>query len=151
MRGFTLIETIIYIALLALIMGGTLMVVFNLLESSAKLNTSTTAQEEGNFVLRKLDWALSGASNVSADTSVACANTLHVSRYDLVEVYIKRDTTDNSIQISNDNVTFTPITTENVKATCLKFNVVTVGSITGITATTTLSGYDFATTKYRRK
>ena len=66
-RGFTLLETMIYIALFGLIMSGAVIGSFNLIESSNHNVTSTGIQEEGAFINRKINWALSIAQSISPD------------------------------------------------------------------------------------
>src|SRR3989344_8176953 len=57
-RGFTLLETIVYIALLTLIMGGTLAATYELLSGQGRASGRNTTQEEGGFVLGKFAWAM---------------------------------------------------------------------------------------------
>ncbi len=68
--GFSLIETVIYLALFGIVIGGVVVSVYAMFESSSRNQTKAMVQEEGTFLLGKLDWALTGASAVSAPTSV---------------------------------------------------------------------------------
>lgn len=61
-KGFTLIETIIYIGLLGILMGGVFMTVNQFLDSGHKNQTAILIQEEGTFLNRKINWALTGAT-----------------------------------------------------------------------------------------
>lgn len=63
--GFTLIETIIYIALFAILMSGAVVAAYSLLEGGGRNVTAIGIQEEGTFLSRKINWALAGASDVS--------------------------------------------------------------------------------------
>jgi len=145
-NGFTLIEALVYIALLGLIMTGAVAVAYQLVDSSAAVNIKNTAGEEGNFVLRKLDWALSSAS--ALDTSVT--NQLTVSRYDGTTVIIKLSGTE--IEMKETGGTFLPITTGNVTVSDLSFqNIPAVGGAPqGVTAATTINGLNFVMTRYIR-
>lgn len=60
--GFTLIETIIYTALLAFLMGAGISAAFYIIDSSQKNKADINVQAEGNFILRKIEWAMNGAS-----------------------------------------------------------------------------------------
>lgn len=60
-KGFTLIEVVIYLALFSIIIGGALVSVYNIIESSGKLENKVVMQEEANFLLRKINWVLNGA------------------------------------------------------------------------------------------
>lgn len=78
-KGFTLLETVIYIALFSLLMAGVIVAVFNIFASNDRNEISVGIQEEGTFVARKLSWALTSASTVSTTS----ASTLVVTRPDL--------------------------------------------------------------------
>lgn len=66
-KGFTLTETIIYVALFALIITGTLSSVYGILEANVRNQNKVMVQEEGAFILGKIDWALTGISSVGVD------------------------------------------------------------------------------------
>jgi hypothetical protein len=59
--GFTLFEALIYIALFAIIISGGIISAFNIFEGSSGIQAMAEREVELNFVLRKLDWLLSGA------------------------------------------------------------------------------------------
>src|ERR1041384_4705327 len=113
-KGFTLIEVIIYIALFSLLMGTAFVTAYQLIDGTQKLNVKTTTQEEGNFVMRKLDWALSGISGITTPTVGNISNTLTLTRYDgnTIDIFL----TANQVQIKENLTGNTlPITTNNVK------------------------------------
>ena len=68
-NGFTLIEAIIYLALLAVIFTSVSAVVYGMVESSGSSKANINLQEEGGFLLSKFNWALSGAESFSAISS----------------------------------------------------------------------------------
>lgn len=68
-QGFTLIETLIYLALFGILIGGAVVAVYSLLEGGGRTQTRTLIQEEGNFLISKISWALSGAESVAILTS----------------------------------------------------------------------------------
>jgi prepilin-type N-terminal cleavage/methylation domain-containing protein len=78
-RGFTLMETMIYIALFGILMSGAVVGTYNLLEGSDRNITAARVQEEGTFLNRKINWALSGATAAS----VSGGNMLVVTQLDL--------------------------------------------------------------------
>lgn len=74
--GFTLIETIIYLALFGILIGGAVVASANLFESSGRAGTIAMLQEEGDFIEGKIDWVLYGAQAVTAPSSgVSCTTT----------------------------------------------------------------------------
>lgn len=62
--GFTLFEVLIYIALFTFIMGGAILSSYQIFEGSAQVQALAEREVELNFVLRKIDWALNGATSV---------------------------------------------------------------------------------------
>ncbi len=65
MRGFTLIETLVYIGLFSILMVGALIGAFELAQSGPHNETAVALQEEGTFILRKLNWAFTGATSTT--------------------------------------------------------------------------------------
>ena len=152
--GFTLIEVIIYIALLSIIMYGALVTSFQLLEGSDALEVRATVQEEGNFVLRKIDWALANmdSNNLPSIGGTNCNQSIMIHKInytDTVEFYLKTIGNQKYIYIK-EGVKDLPLTTENVAPSCLKFQMVGTDPI-GVIATATISGKDFTITKYLHK
>jgi len=62
--GFTLIETLLYIALFTIVVGGGIVTIFGLLQSSEQTQQRIAIETEGTFFMKKLDWAMSGATIV---------------------------------------------------------------------------------------
>lgn len=81
-RGVTLIETLIYIALFALLIGGGVSSAYVLIESSDRIGVHAMLEEEGNFLLAKINWALDAGMAVEVNAEgemtlegVALSNT----------------------------------------------------------------------------
>ncbi len=155
-RGFTIIEVVIYIALFSLLMGSAFITAYQIIDGSQKLNTKTTTQEEGMFVVRKLTWAITGmdpAITPVVGGSLPCSQTLQVSKLNYPNNPIRFRRTGNLIEMSEAFGSYVPISTANVSATCLKFRLIPplgTGPY-GVSATSTLNNVDFAVTKYLRK
>ena len=64
-KGFTLIETIIYLALFVIVIGGGMVAAYQIIESTEANKNHVILQEEANFLLRKINWALTGATSVA--------------------------------------------------------------------------------------
>ncbi|HEY4489999.1 MAG TPA: hypothetical protein VJC12_01940 [Candidatus Paceibacterota bacterium] len=69
-KGITLIETLIYIALFIIIMGGALFASYSIILSQESNKNKIILQEEANFIYRKFTWALNGSviSQISTTT-----------------------------------------------------------------------------------
>lgn len=145
-KGFTLIEVIIYIALFSFLIGGAFITAYQLIDSSGKLSAKTTTQAEGNFVMRKFNWALTGISSF-----INTSDTLHLNKYDGNQIDIQKNGT--KIEMKESSGSFLPITTDNVQVTSLEFQFIPASGSgpAGITATAKINGLDFTITKYIRK
>jgi type II secretory pathway pseudopilin PulG len=86
--GFTLIETMVYLSLFSILMGGVVVSAYNIFESTGRSQTRAMMQEEGDFIVGKIDWALSGIQTVNAPMTPSSAgmctesNTLSVTKWD---------------------------------------------------------------------
>lgn len=145
-KGFTLIEVIIYIALFSLLIGTAFIAAHQLTESSSVLSTKNTTQEEGNFILRKINFALTGIFSFTNT-----AHALHVNKYDGNQIDITLVGTKIKMTETTGPTDF--ISTDNISVTNLQF-IPTGGAIPGITATVTITkdgiDYLFSITKYIR-
>ncbi len=96
--GFTLVETMIYIGLFAIIISGAIVSIYGIIGSSARNATKAMVQEEGSFLLGKIDWTLTGVkinSNGIAAIDLpalnSANNTLSLTKYEsgsLVDITI---------------------------------------------------------------
>ncbi|OGI76053.1 hypothetical protein A3C67_00510 [Candidatus Nomurabacteria bacterium RIFCSPHIGHO2_02_FULL_42_19] len=158
-KGFTLIEVIIYIALFTLLMGSAFVIAYQLIQGSGNIGIKNTVQEEGNFVLRKFDWAMTGVETITLPSAgTPSSGTLKITKYDGTKINICLDS--NKIKIrrggtlcSGSVAEFLPLTTDNVFTDGLEFTYVPpAGSApSGITAKATINGVHFTITKYIRK
>ncbi len=73
-QGFTLIETLLYLALFTLIIGGGMTAAYQIIESTAAAQSHLILEEEGNFILRKIAWGFD-----KADVNIADLVALHSS------------------------------------------------------------------------
>ena len=151
-KGFTLIEVLVYISLFLIIIGGCLFVVFQIIESSGKLTNKSIIQQEGNFLLRKIDWALTGANTVS----ISGGNHLTITKFSGAMIEFQLNGTNIEIKdggsfvvLNNSNLKVTATTlfqkisvTGKPDAIQTKFNLATLDG---------LSSQDFVNIKYLRK
>ena len=72
--GFTLIETLIYIALFGVILGGIVISSYPLITGADKLSQRVVAESEAQFVLHKIAWAVS----YSPVSSITGGSTLSI-------------------------------------------------------------------------
>src|ERR1700757_2708202 len=116
--GFTLVEMIIYLALFSIVIGGGMICTYQIIQSTDAGTNHVALQEEANFLLRKVDWALTGANTVSTVSSPA---SLTVTKTGLTVVFTVSGTNMrltrgagspvvlNSSDIAVSNLTFTKV------------------------------------------
>ena len=68
LTGFTLIESLIYLALFAIIIGGGMSATYQIIEATNSNYNHVVLQEEANFLIRKIEWALTGLDGASSIT-----------------------------------------------------------------------------------
>lgn len=147
-KGFTIIELVIYMALFSIMLGGLIVTVFQLTESAGNLTSKDAAQEEINFVLKKMDWALADASSIEVPTS----NTLKITNF-LGGKIIFRLTGDQRIEFcqsaSGSCADFMLLTTLDIKVEGLTFTKIN-GSPSGISMNLKINGMIITYLKYLR-
>ncbi|MDQ5922516.1 MAG: hypothetical protein QG644_224 [Patescibacteria group bacterium] len=99
--GFTLIETMIYIALFALIMTGTIVSIYGILGSSARNQLKAMVQEEGSFLVGKVDWSLNGASSIEVRDN---GFSLTITKYDGSVIKLSISPTDGNMTLTEDGI-----------------------------------------------
>jgi type II secretory pathway pseudopilin PulG len=65
-RGFTLIEAIIYIALFSILIGGAVVAMYSIFEGREHNQTKAMMQEEGDYLIGKINWAVTGSSAITS-------------------------------------------------------------------------------------
>ena len=150
-KGFTLLETVIYIAILSFLMGGGVSAAFYIIDSSEKNKFDVNVQVEGRFLLRKIDWALTGAATIIAPAPGSHGAVLQLSRSGLGAIVI--DAPSGRARISIGGGPALEITNDRVSVQAVNFvHVAAVGSgPAGLEASLTINGQVFTITKYLRK
>jgi hypothetical protein len=106
-KGFTLIETLMYLALFTLIIGGGMLATYQIIESTTASYGHILLQEEGNFILRKIAWGF-----YQPNTNIA----------DLVALHSGNVTVSNLVILGN-TVSFTLSTLENGRTISRHFSI----------------------------
>ncbi len=68
-QGFTLLEVIIYIGLFGILMSGVIIAARQLLSGGDRNQLAIAVQEEGTFLSRKINWALTDATSIAAPSN----------------------------------------------------------------------------------
>jgi type II secretory pathway pseudopilin PulG len=149
--GFTLIETLVYMGLLAFIMGSMLIVVYQIIESNSKSQVKIDVREEGNFLMEKLEGGMNGASLIN----VIGVNTLSIIR---PSGNITFTFSGQALNIKRGSGTMVALNSANIVLSSSSFKYMHSTTSTApdeVTANFTLTeqtyAQDFSFTKYIRK
>src|SRR5262245_42467784 len=82
--GFTLIEVLVYLALFTILVGGAVLAAYNVIESNGRNQTLAVLQQESNFLTGKINWALTGISDVGSPANNSTSGKLSVTKSDPV-------------------------------------------------------------------
>ena len=99
-RGFTLLEVLIYAALVALIIGGISYTLFTLITTSKIANDKVVVEEEANFILKKFDWVLAGYQTINSPASGSSGATLSVNKFNFLPNPIVFDVSSGNLRIT---------------------------------------------------
>lgn len=112
MKGFTLVETLVYIALFGILVGGFVVSAYGLFESNNRNLAKAMLQQEKDFVVGKINWALSGAQSVTVPAAGASGGTLTLTKYDGSTITLGLSSGAVTVEgsaITNSNVTVTKL------------------------------------------
>ncbi len=73
-EGFTLIETIIYIALFSIMIGGIFVSIFQIMQNTYQLEGNNVLDQEMTFTVQKIDWLLDDLKIISIPSSGSSTN-----------------------------------------------------------------------------
>ena len=153
-RGFTLIETIIYLALFAIIIGGGLVASYQIIQGTDAAFGHIILQGEANFLFRKINWALNGATSIITPPNSAPTADLIVNK-DIAgsATQLKFTLEDKNITLERNSSGVKVLNSSNITVDSLSFKQDPINSITtDFTLTTFQNGkpvsQNFSTTNY---
>ena len=81
LRGFTLIETLIYIGLFAVIMSLTVVMLYQIIANQDRNRGAIEVEEEANFVMGKIKWGFSAMRVINQPTTSSTGNILSLDKW----------------------------------------------------------------------
>ena len=112
--GFTLIETIIYIAIFSFIMVSALVSIYAILESNSRNQTKAMVAEEGGFLISKIEWLLHGSAHTVLNTN---ATEMIISTQNQATLKIRTNPANNVMQVDEGNG-YLDLNNSNTIVTC---------------------------------
>lgn len=147
-KGFTLIEVIIYIAILAFLVGSGVAAAFYIIDSQEKNKSDVNIESEAHFLIRRIEWVMTGSA-ITSPASGTSGASLTVSKsgstitIDSSSGRARIDTGAGAVPITNDRVTIQSLTFDHIAAAGSKPEA--------IHASFVINGTTYETTKYLRK
>jgi len=153
--GFTLIETIIYLALFSIMIVGLFISLFQIIYNTHDLERTSTAEEEINFAIRKMDYLMNDITDLSAGDvpdGPAGGDSVSFEKSNGQDVTISKDGEKIEVCMSSSSGCGDFITSQNVKVEDLAFTEIEagLGSPIGIDTSMTINGRVIGLKKYLR-
>ncbi|MEK7576345.1 MAG: prepilin-type N-terminal cleavage/methylation domain-containing protein [Patescibacteria group bacterium] len=150
--GFTLIEVLVYIALLSILLSGALAVTYQVLQSSESVQAKTTIDEESDFIFHKFDWALNN-STINSPVAGTADPILSLNKAGFAQNPIVFDLNSGNIRIKRGTQTANELNSVNIKITNLLFTHIapSTGKPAAIHLSFTANGRLYEKTRYLRK
>ena len=132
MRAFSLIETLMYLGLFALLMEGAFVGIFAISESADRNQTEAYLEEEGDFVADKISYEISQSSTVSLPNGTNA-------RIDLIEfgMPVSIEESDDIFSIARNNSAAIPFSSNLVQVSDVQF-IATTSPSSAVTTSFTL-------------
>jgi len=158
-NGFTLIETIIYLALFTIIIGGGMVATYQIIESVKASHNHVILQGEANFLFRKIEWALNGATSITTPSGSTPTTSLVVTKniYDSpTTLMFTFDSVNNNMVLERDSLGAVILNSSSIIVNSLSFKQDPADSITAEFTLTTYSdgqvvSQNFSMKKYIKK
>ena len=127
-RGFTLIEIIIYVALLSLTIGFILVAVYQIIDSKTGASARTSVEEEANFLIKKIKWVLTNVDVINQPTAGATSTTLSVNKFNFPANPVAISRSGSDVNISYAGNPATTLNSEDISVGDLVFENISGGS-----------------------
>ena len=158
-------ETMVYIGLFAMLIGGAVVTAYTVFESTGHNQAKQILQQEGDFLIGKIEWDLSGVQTIASpplDFSTSTQSSiLQVAKYDGSSLSISLNGNDMQMQkgielflLNNSNVKVSNLVFTREAASGGGINPESISASFTLTATAEngmLINQNFTTTKYLRK
>ncbi|MEK7212541.1 MAG: hypothetical protein AAB686_02600 [Patescibacteria group bacterium] len=119
--GFTLLEVVIYVGLVAGALSLVIVMFYSLLDSERRNGNRMAVEAEANFLMHKLSWALTGAQSVSQPAVGATSTTLSLTKYNFAGNPLVFDLASSSVRLGRAGGEIVPLTSGRVAVTALVF------------------------------
>jgi len=144
-RGFTLIEILIYSAIVTSMLTFALLTAYQIINSDDRLLARRDLTEDQKFLVQKIEWVLKNVSTINAPASGGSGDTLSVNKinynYNPLIIALNASTTE-----LTSGATTTALTSDNVEVSNLNFEHRNLGGTTLIEVSAKLENDTGSTT-----
>ena len=119
--GFTLMETLIYIALFSVITSFVFGVFYQILGSQNQNRDRIEVDSEANFMMQKIRWALAGVQTINQPAVNTTSTTLSVTRYNFAQNPVVFDLNSQALRISKGGASAVVLNNSRVNVSQLIF------------------------------
>lgn len=120
-RGFTLIETVIYIALFAITMMFVIVVFYQMMDSQDRNRGRLEVETEANFLMQKIRWAVNDAQSISVPAAGATSTQLSVVKNGYASNPIAFRLASSSLQISKGGGDYSVLPSQKTRVDSIVF------------------------------
>jgi type II secretory pathway pseudopilin PulG len=120
-KGFTLIETIIYIGIIAIIISSFLMTSEQIIFSNNRTYRQIELTENQKFVIQKINWLLRNVDTINTPPPEASSTILSINKVNFADNPLVLSLADNVVYLNT-----TPLTNNSVIVTNLTFYQLTL-------------------------
>ncbi len=120
-QGMTLLETLIYAAIFATMMGFVIIVLFQIVDTQRGHQGRVEVETEANFVMRKLSWALEGAQSINSPAAGASSSQLSINKFNFSQNPLVFGLVAGTVQLARGASSAIPLTNSSVEVTELTF------------------------------
>jgi type II secretory pathway component PulJ len=130
MKGFTLIETLIYSVILVIVLGGIFVTFYSIMTTSESLKYQIELVENTKFLEQKFRWALTGAEGVTMPAvGSASSHTLAINRPGVANPLVF-DLDNGIVRVASGSNTPVPLTNGFVTVSTISFETFSFSSNT---------------------
>lgn len=144
-RGFTLIETLIYAAIVAGFITIAFLAVYQMIDSSGRLRNQQEINENQRFLIQKLDWILNSADAINSPPLGGSGNTLSVNKLNFAQNPLVVDVIDGAVRLLSGGGLPVSLTNNYASTTNLLFEHLNLSGQSAIRITGTLSNASAST------
>jgi len=151
--GFTLIETVLYSALIAATIGAVLAAAYQIIQGNEAISRQIASGEEAAFVMAKIEWAVRNAATVNFPDSGASSSTLSLSLHGYLKNPVVFSLDNGTVYIQKSVGALTPLTSPRAPVAGMNFIHIPASGKKpeGVRISFSISGSQYETAFFLRK